>query len=817
MVKLLALPIHPLFVYDGPHKPPFKRGEKVSTSNAPLIQRSKDLIERFRLPWHEAPGEAEAECALLQQAGIVDAVMTNDVDALMFGSTFTIMNFSKESGTGTSASTHVTCYSMGTEGHVSNVPLDRAGMILFAMLSGGDYLPSGVPKCGSKLATQIAKAKFGDDLLKEIRSSLPDLDSRLNEWRDRLQYELDENESGWFTTKHKAVRIPESFPDPTILKYYAEPVVSSEEEMAALRRQLRHAWDREIDPLAIRKFAAEHFEWNYRSGARKVIRLLAEPLVSYRLRLQRPVSGLHHSTLSPNCDTPWLQNVYKSRANFSTDGTTELQMDMLPIDVVGLDLFAEEPNPPLPSQEALPSEGAQLSSDEEDETEIAADAPPPTPSKARTIKRYDPLAIEKVWVFETIARLGAPEIVKKWDEEQAVKANKAVAKKTRNRRGGPKKKGPIDPSMKRGSILKYGSLTKDKSALSSTAKAHLGEAAKGRHSAFLEPSSDPEIIDLGSFSFSPSMYSQLQSTSHTGYNLHDVDELIDPFSSLSTAPAAPTTKRHPLAGQVRLRPRVGISTTGKVGIEQPISSFDETFSPLEPTMRSAIQMSFSVSGRGPSPTVKSNETTAQNESIPKERKGRRGRRQLEQPGSPAVNPDEVQKLEEAIDSLSLSAGFDNDLHYSRVRSPRQPTTSKCQEHDVRRGENKACIAERSPPVGKPASRGNSRSSTDDRTTISKDQCDKSTKEASLKKNCKMASTVPRPSEETGGLAAEQRHTIGHIDNIITSNGFWEIDSSPECREPASSSARRPNNSTEFGRNDRSKKKRVPRVSILDLS
>ena len=97
LLKLLALPIHPLFVYDGRHKPPFKRGKAVSArsyGNAPIIQRSKDLIERFRFPWHEAPGEAEAECARLQQAGIVDAVMSNDVDALMFGSGWTIMNFS---------------------------------------------------------------------------------------------------------------------------------------------------------------------------------------------------------------------------------------------------------------------------------------------------------------------------------------------------------------------------------------------------------------------------------------------------------------------------------------------------------------------------------------------------------------------------------------------------------------------------------------------------------------------------------------------------------------------------------------------------
>lgn len=824
-MKLLALPIHPLFVYDGRHKPPFKRGKAVSArsyGNAPIIRRSKDLIERFRFPWHEAPGEAEAECARLQQAGVVDAVMTNDVDALMFGSTFTIMNFSKESGTSTSASTHVTCYSMGREGHVSNVPLDRAGMILFAMLSGGDYLPSGVPKCGSKLAAQIAKAKFGDDLLKEITSPLPDLDSRLNEWRDRLQYELEENESGWFTTKHKAVRIPENFPDRTILKYYAEPEVSSEDEMAALRRRLMHAWDREIDPLAIRNFAAEHFEWNYRSGARKVIKLLAEPLVSYRLRLQRPVSGLQHGTLSPNCDTPWLQNVYKSRANFGTDGITELQMDMLPIDVVGLDLFAEEPNPPLLSEDPQPSQGTLPSGDEEDEAEIAAEAPPPTPSKTRVARSYDPLAIEKVWVFETIARIGAPEIVKKWDDEQAAKANKAAAKKPRSRQTGPKKKGPIDPGMKRGSILKYGTLTKDKSDLSSTTKAHLREAAKDRRSPFPDTHSYPEVIDLETDSLSPSMYSQLQPTSQTGYDLHEVNELIDSFSSLSTASATPSIKRHPMARQGRLWPRIGASTTGEVGIEMSISPFDETVALPPSTARPAIKMSYSVSGRGRSTAAHSKKITSQiepsptNLPSPTKRKGRRSAKKLDRTANTTVISDEVHELEEAIDSLRLSTALDDDFHGSRVRSLRRPTTSILQQRDVSGSKPKSCKAEPSSIVGKPAWREDLLSSTDDHTTMFENQCDGSTKKASTKKDCKRASPISRPSKETEERTPEQRQTIGHVENITISNGFWDVDSSPEYVEAASSTAHHPDDSTETGHEDRGKKKRVPRVSILEL-
>lgn len=816
MLKLLALPVHPLFVYDGRHKPPFKRGKAVSArsyGNAPIIQRSKDLIERFRFPWHEAPGEAEAECARLQQAGIVDAVMSNDVDALMFGSTFTIMNFSKESGTGTSASTHVTCYSMGREGQVSNVPLDRAGMILFAMLSGGDYLPSGVPKCGSKLAAQIAKAKFGDDLLKEITSPLPNLDSRLNEWRDRLQYELEENESGWFTTKHKAVRIPETFPDRTILTYYAEPEVSSEDEMAALRRRLRHAWDREIDPLAIRSFAAEHFEWNYRSGARKVIKLLAEPLISYRLRLQRPVSGLQHGTLAPNCDSPWLQKVYKSRANFGTDGMTELQMDMLPIDVVGLDLFAEEPNPPLPSQETLPSQGTLPSGDEEDEAEVAAEAPPPTPSKSRVTKRYDPLAIEKVWIFETVARLGVPEIVKKWEDEQAAKANKAAPKKPSNRRTGPKKKGPIDPGMKRGSILKYGTLTKEKSELSSSTKTQLLGAAKDRLSPFPGTSSYPEHIDLEADSSIPSMYSLRQGPGEIRCNFREVDELIDSFSSLSTK-----------VQQARLRSRTGISANGETEIEESISLFDETVASPPSTVRKAIKMSYSLSGCERSTIAADPVKGAFPITFTPSKKTRHCSPRKADPSVPAaVESDEVIELEEAIGSLSLSLKLDNDRLGSPAGSLRRPATSKTQKLDVRHTHSKP------PRAGSPPSSKNTTPSEDPSMSttgsgvILKDQCDErftpSSRNTSPKKDCKGASAASRASKVIKEREPEQRQTIGHLEDITTSNGFWKVDSSDKSQEEsADSTARHPSteDSKEHAHKKQGKKKRLPRVSILDL-
>lgn len=770
LLKLLALPIHPLFVYDGRHKPPFKRGKAVSArsyGNAPIIQRSKDLIERFRFPWHEAPGEAEAECARLQQAGIVDAVMSNDVDALMFGSGWTIMNFSKEKGTGTTAATHVTCYHMENDTHASNVPVSRAGMILFAMLSGGDYLPGGVPKCGPGLAAEIAKASFGEDLLQEVASRSPDIETRLGEWRERLQYELEENESGYFTTKHKAVRIPETFPDRTILEYYAEPKVSTDDEMATLRRNLRHAWDREIDPLAIRTFAAEHFEWNYRSGARKIVKLLAEPLTSYRLRLQRRISGVPGGTLAPECDTPWLQKVYKSRANFGTDGTTELQMDMLPIDVVGLDILAEEPAPIPPAEEPAPAE------DEEEDREAVADEPPATPSKTRVTKRYDPFAIEKIWVFETVAVLGVPDAVSAWHKEQAAKeaakeaakAKKAAPKpkKATTARSGPRKKGPIDPNMKRGSILKYGTLTKEKSELSSSQKDRMFVAASSQSSTRSAKQPSPTFQTPPDIDFSDlpsSMFTQSQPTDQMCDTSHDIDDLIDSFSSVVAISSTPRIKQHPVAAQSSSQTRVLVPTVGAVEVGRVSALHDINPIDLPPPISKKLGKGRSMLPRKALETK--TDVNSQDSTTPSPKKSTHKNSKRAVKPVAEVQSSDVGGLEEAVAALSLTTN---------------PARETKQSHKKESPEDK-----------------NTRQEKDQKAVL---------KDSDSKKS-------PKAKEEE----SEPRQTLRHVENISTCDGFWSIDDPAESDLPAGDFE---DPDTYDRRRRGTGRKRVPRVSYVDLT
>lgn len=86
VVGLLKLNIQLLFVFDGPSRP-VKKGKKPPSINTHETKLLREMLSKLGVPCYDAPGEAEAECLRLQQLGLVDAVWTEDGDALMFGCT----------------------------------------------------------------------------------------------------------------------------------------------------------------------------------------------------------------------------------------------------------------------------------------------------------------------------------------------------------------------------------------------------------------------------------------------------------------------------------------------------------------------------------------------------------------------------------------------------------------------------------------------------------------------------------------------------------------------------------------------------------
>lgn len=85
LARLLSLPISVVFVFDGPLRPRIKRGRTVGAGKHPLTGPLMEMIAAFGGVGWEAPGEAEAELSRMNREGLVDAVLSDDVDSLVFG------------------------------------------------------------------------------------------------------------------------------------------------------------------------------------------------------------------------------------------------------------------------------------------------------------------------------------------------------------------------------------------------------------------------------------------------------------------------------------------------------------------------------------------------------------------------------------------------------------------------------------------------------------------------------------------------------------------------------------------------------------
>ncbi|KKY18533.1 putative flap structure-specific endonuclease [Phaeomoniella chlamydospora] len=413
LIRLLALPIHPLFVYDGPNKPRVKRNKRVGVWNSAEDRLSKKLLQLFHFPYLTAPGEAEAECAALQRRGVVDAVMSQDADAVMFGSTITLKNWSSEASRGSHAPTHVDVLSAQEIYEKSG--LDTNAMVLVALLSGGDYDTNGVAGFGPGIACEIAKAKepnFAADLLTiKARGD----QQALSEWRARLNHELQTNENKIFKRRHN-ISVPDTFPDDTILSYYTQPSVSSPEKLEEIERLVTAEWDKEIGfptniPL-LREYTRDNFEWKYKSGARKFMRGVAPSLLAQRLRLKQSLSGI-----------VGVNSILSRGHRFEHDGISEIRLEMVPSHFVPIDIEQEEDRPPKESQLQEGEEIGELGDGVDgarDGIEITSSqaAIPMSPSKKRKAPTWDPDLPEKYWVPETIVRLGIPAIIEAWDVQQ---------------------------------------------------------------------------------------------------------------------------------------------------------------------------------------------------------------------------------------------------------------------------------------------------------------------------------------------------------------------------------------------------------------
>ncbi|KAJ7270887.1 PIN domain-like protein [Mycena rebaudengoi] len=251
-------PLTPLFAFDGPGRPSVKRNTRVIKHPQWLVEHLKHLILSFGYHFHEAPGEAEAELAQLNKLGFIDAVITEDSDTLVFGGSCVIRTLGQAQPSVEDDSAVYFAESLQ-----NTLSLSQGELLLFTLLSGGDYDP-GIEKCGGKIAYPLA-VHFGQELLAALALNPGSVRrKRLDDWRNALRRELRTNSSGYFDRRQRrlADRIPDTFPDLEIVQLYLDPFTSWSPRFAGTPPDPSLWTPKEPLIPELSKICRDYFSWN---------------------------------------------------------------------------------------------------------------------------------------------------------------------------------------------------------------------------------------------------------------------------------------------------------------------------------------------------------------------------------------------------------------------------------------------------------------------------------------------------------------------------------------------------------------------------
>ncbi|KAF7291087.1 hypothetical protein MKEN_01490600 [Mycena kentingensis (nom. inval.)] len=267
-----------VFVFDGPGRPQIKRGVHVRSHSRKLLKNVKQLIRAFGYYVHNAPGEAEAELAYLNKSANIDAIITTDSDAFVFGGICVLqMNGSK-------VFEEISVYE--ATNLASSVGLDAVGFLLVALMAGGDYDDAWVRDAPCRDIQQLPRrcTYTAARYLAQV-----------------CAVRMETNPSGRLECAHPEVarKITRSFPDSSIVDLYRRPMTSQSSSSPIPR------WIPVQPELAtISKLATLLLGWKGSTKAEKFHRVLW-PGVAFRLVSSRYVlyNNVHRRLVTPSCST----------------------------------------------------------------------------------------------------------------------------------------------------------------------------------------------------------------------------------------------------------------------------------------------------------------------------------------------------------------------------------------------------------------------------------------------------------------------------------------------------------------------------------
>ncbi|GAA5961009.1 hypothetical protein JCM21900_002272 [Sporobolomyces salmonicolor] len=479
-----------VFVFDGPHRPSWKRGKHVAGQwRGPGERELKQMFELLGMEWRRAEGEAEAELAEMNRRGEIDAVLSDDVDSFLFGAEMVIRNPSKtlsasQSKTAVARRATTDLHSSPIQGLASpsfspsfppssqydpvpassdhalvtfsssdiltSTGLGRAELILIALMSGGDYATEGMLGCGIVHSKGLAQAGYAKQLLDGIKELEGNPDAQkefLAGWREEIADVLRMNRNKLFDKRAPAlaskILAETNFPNLDVVRSYVRPRVSRPGSSDPL------TWERRIDVPALVTFISHLFEWGHEELTAKFRNLVWIGLAMREMR--RAALDADRGTLSPSSSSyPLLRHKFiQGITDLKTGPSTEfapsyrIQLDPAPFDAL-VHAALPQPDPfPFPNYDRYDETyAAELRAERK---RLGRAAEPPKKPDTGSFRHWVPRGF--------VEALGeGRERVRKWKEARERKVREKEEKEERKRaRERAREEGRSSPVKKKAS------------------------------------------------------------------------------------------------------------------------------------------------------------------------------------------------------------------------------------------------------------------------------------------------------------------------------------------------------------------------------
>ena len=136
-------------------------------------EEAKELLSALGLPVIQAPSEAEAQCAFINERNEVDFVATSDYDTLLYGAKKVVRNLTLSQRRRLPSGAYITVNPelIELKTVLKALKINQDQLMVLAILIGTDYNIGGVKGIGPKTALRLVKQyKSFNKLFKEVKA-----------------------------------------------------------------------------------------------------------------------------------------------------------------------------------------------------------------------------------------------------------------------------------------------------------------------------------------------------------------------------------------------------------------------------------------------------------------------------------------------------------------------------------------------------------------------------------------------------------------------------------------------------------------------